>query len=247
MDSALAALGARLRGARTVVVLTGAGVSAESGIPTFRGPDGLWQQYKPEELATPEAFRRDPRLVWQWYDWRRQKIAQASPNPAHDALAQMERLVPEFVLITQNIDGLHQAAGSRHLIELHGCIWRVRCLAEGTIRENREVPLRTVSPHCGCGSLLRPDVVWFGEPLPVGAQALAFAAAESADVFLTVGTSALVHPAASLPLIAKNHGAFVAEINPSPTQITPFVDSHLPGHAGVILPKILSMLVESHE
>ena len=242
MDSATVAIGERLKRARSVVVLTGAGVSAESGIPTFRGPEGLWQQYKPEDLATPEAFQRDPRLVWQWYDWRRQKIAHASPNPAHHALVQIERIVPEFTLVTQNIDGLHRLAGSQRLIELHGCIWRVRCQAEKTVRENGEVPLRIIPPLCDCGSLLRPDVVWFGEPLPVETQVQAFAAAESADVFLTVGTSALVQPAASLPIVARERGAFVVEINPTSTAITPFVDSYLQGQAGVLLPKVLSIL-----
>lgn len=245
MDSATVVIGERLKRARSVVVLTGAGVSAESGIPTFRGPEGLWQQYKPEELATPEAFQRDPRLVWQWYDWRRQKIARASPNPAHHALVQVERIVPEFALVTQNIDGLHRLAGSRRLIELHGCIWRMRCQAEKTVRENREVPLRIIPPRCDCGSLLRPDVVWFGEPLSVETQVQAFAVAESADVFLTVGTSALVQPAASLPIVARQRGAFVIEINPTPTAITPFVDSHLQGQAGILLPKILSILTKS--
>jgi NAD-dependent deacetylase len=242
VDSATVAIAGRLRRARSVVVLTGAGVSAESGIPTFRGPEGLWQHYKPEDLATPEAFRRDPRLVWQWYDWRRQKIAQASPNPAHHALVQIERIVPAFTLVTQNIDGLHRVAGSQRLVELHGCIWRVRCQAENTIHENREVPLRTIPPCCGCGSLLRPDVVWFGESLPVDAQVQAFVAAESADVFLTVGTSALVQPAASLPLVARERGAFVVEINPTSTPITPFVDSRLHGQAGAVLSRILSIM-----
>jgi NAD-dependent deacetylase len=180
--------------------------------------------------------------VWQWYDWRRQKIAAASPNPGHHALVQIERIVPAFTLVTQNIDGLHRLAGSQRLIELHGCIWRVRCQAEKTARENRDVPLRIIPPCCSCGSLLRPDVVWFGESLPVAMQVQAFAAAESADVFFTVGTSALVQPAASLPIVARERGAFVVEINPTPTAITPFVDSHLEGQAGFILPKILSML-----
>jgi len=242
MDSLLAVVGERLKAATSVAVLTGAGVSAESGIPTFRGPGGLWKAYRPEELATPEAFRRDARLVWEWYDWRRQKIAQASPNPAHYALAALERLAPAFTLITQNIDGLHQKAGSERIIELHGCIWRLRCEADGTVRENREVPLSILPPRCPCGSLLRPDVVWFGEPLSSEAQAGAFAAAESADVFLTVGTSAVVQPAASLPLVAKARGAFVVEINPFSTPLTPSVDASLQGPAGSILPEILSLL-----
>ncbi len=245
ISSAINAVSQRIKAASSVAVLTGAGVSAESGIPTFRGPGGLWRQYRPEELATPGAFQRDPTLVWEWYDWRRQKIAAASPNPGHHALAQLEWIVPEFLLITQNIDDLHGAAGSRRLIELHGCIWRVRCQAEGTVHENREVPLKHLPPHCGCGSLVRPDVVWFGEPLSTEIQAAAFAAAESSEVFLSVGTSAVVHPAASLPIVAKDGGAFVVEINPDPTPITPYVDSYLQGQAGVILPQILSVLTES--
>lgn len=244
MHMSIEAVSERIKTATSVAVLTGAGVSAESGIPTFRDPGGLWQQYRPEDLATPQAFQRDPRLVWEWYDWRRQKIAQASPNPAHHTLVHMEGLVPEFLLITQNIDDLHGTAGSRRLIELHGCIWRVRCQSEGTVHENREVPLKTLPPRCDCGSLLRPDVVWFGEPLAVEIQAQAFAAAEVSDVFLTVGTSAIVHPAASLPIVAKDRGAFVAEINPAPTPITPYVDSYLQGPAGVILPQILSMVTQ---
>lgn len=243
MDSAIAATAERLKSATSIVALTGAGVSAESGIPTFRGPEGLWQHYKPEDLATPQAFARNPRLVWEWYDWRRQKIAPASPNPAHEVLAKLEHVVPEFLLITQNIDGLHRVAGSRRLIEMHGCIWQVRCLAEGTVTENREVPLSNLPPYCGCGSLLRPNVVWFGESLSTEDQARSFAAAGSTDVFLTIGTSAFVQPAASLPLVAKDRGAFVVEVNPTPTPITPFVDSHLQGAAGVILPQILSMLI----
>lgn len=244
MDSAIASVGQRLKAAISVVVLTGAGISAESGIPTFRDPGGLWQQYRPEDLATPEAFRRDPQLVWEWYDWRRQKIAAASPNPGHYALAQMEKIFSDFLLITQNIDGLHRTAGNRNLIELHGCIWQVRCLAEGTVLENREVPLKVLPPYCVCGSLLRPDVVWFGEPLSVETQAQAFAATGGTDAFLTIGTSALVQPAASLPLMAKDRGALVVEINPVPTPITPFVDNHLEGQAGRILPQILSILTE---
>jgi NAD-dependent deacetylase len=242
MESVIALVAERMKAATSVVALTGAGVSAESGIPTFRGPEGLWQQYKPEELATPQAFARDPTLVWTWYDWRRQKIAPASPNPGHVALAQLERIVPDFLLLTQNIDGLHRLAGSRRLIELHGSIWHVRCLAESTVHENREVPLRVIPPRCPCGSLFRPDVVWFGESLSATYQGHAFAAAAAADVFLTIGTSALVQPAASLPLLAKDRGAFVVEINPAPTPITSFVDRHLEGAAGVILPQILSAL-----
>jgi len=239
-----AALKARLRSARAVVVLTGAGISAESGIPTFRGPDGLWRQFRPEDLATPEAFGKDPKLVWEWYDWRRQRIAAAKPNPAHHALVHMERHLPHFLLITQNIDGLHRRAGSRRLVELHGCIWRVRCLAEGKVSENHQVPLPALPPRCPCGSLLRPDVVWFGESLPPEALTEAWAAIQGCDVFFSVGTSSLVQPAASLLIMAKEQGAFVVEVNPARTPATPLVDAYLQGSAGDILPHILQILQE---
>jgi NAD-dependent deacetylase len=235
------ALKERLRSARSVVVLTGAGVSAESGIPTFRGPGGLWRQFRAEDLATPEAFEKDPKLVWEWYDWRRQLIAAAKPNLAHRALAQMEQHFPHFLLVTQNIDGLHRRAGSERLVELHGCIWRVRCLAEGNVSENHQVPLPELPPRCPCGSLLRPDVVWFGEPLPPEALTLAWNATRSCDIFFSVGTSALVQPAASLPIMAKEEGAFVVEVNPAQTPSTPFVDAYLQGPAGEILPHILQI------
>ncbi len=224
-----------------MVALTGAGVSAESGIPTFRGPGGLWRQFRPEELATPEAFGRDPKLVWEWYNWRRQLIAAAKPNPAHHALVQMERRFPHFLLITQNIDGLHRQAGSQRVVELHGCIWRVRCLAEGRVSENYQIPLSELPPRCPCGSLLRPDVVWFGESLPPEALAEAWSAVKGCDLFFSIGTSALVQPAASLPIMAKEEGAFVVEVNPTWTPITPFVDAYFQGSAGEIIPNILQI------
>ena len=232
----------RLRKARSIAVLTGAGVSAESGIPTFRGEGGLWRQFRAEDLATPEAFGRDPRLVWEWYDWRRQKVAACRPNPAHHALAALESRGGEFLLITQNIDDLHRKAGSRRLVELHGNIWRVRCVAEGAVSELPDVPLREIPPRCACGSLLRPDIVWFGEMLPAEALDRAFRAAESCDLFLVAGTSALVQPAASLPLLAKQRGATVIEVNPEPTPISHLVDISLQGKAGEILPALLAAL-----
>jgi NAD-dependent deacetylase len=221
-----------------VTVLTGAGVSAESGVPTFRGADGLWRQYRAEDLATPEAFRRDPGLVWEWYDWRRQLIVRCQPNPAHHALADLEGRCPEFLLITQNVDGLHPRAGSRRIVELHGNLWRVRCLQDETTTENFEVPLPSLPPRCGCGGLLRPDVVWFGEALPAEALRQAFQAAESCDVFLVVGTSAVVQPAASLPLVAKRHGAYVVEVNLEPTPLTSMAHEAFHGKAGEILPRL---------
>ena len=222
-------------------MLKGAGVSAESGVPTFRGPDGLWRQYRAEDLATPGAFRRDPRLVWEWYDWRRQLIAGCEPNPAHAAIAWLERQVPEFLLVTQNVDGLHRRAGSVKMVELHGNLWRARCLQEGTTRDLPDVPLAEMPPRCVCGGQLRPDVVWFGEALPAGALERASQAAGSCDVFLVVGTSAAVQPAASLPLLAREHGAYVVEMNLEPTPLSGNADESHRGKAGDLLPQLLGL------
>ncbi|HET8797447.1 MAG TPA: NAD-dependent protein deacylase, partial [Thermoanaerobaculia bacterium] len=183
---------------RTVAVLTGAGVSADSGIPTFRGPGGLWRNFRPEELATPEAFRRDPALVWEWYEWRRGLIREAKPNAAHEAIARLE----DAAVITQNVDGLHARAGSRNIVELHGNLFRVRCVREGT-RAMREEPFSEIPPRCACGALLRPDVVWFGEALSQDALAAAAAAVSGAGVVLIIGTSGVVYPAAGLVRLAK--------------------------------------------
>jgi len=224
--------------ARKVAVLTGAGVSAESGIPTFRGPGGLWRNFRPEELATPEAFARDPRLVWEWYAWRREIIAAARPNAAHLVLARMEEFYPDFTLITQNIDGLHQAAGSKNVVELHGNIWRVRCLREGRIMEHREVPPARIPPLCECGGLLRPDVVWFGEALPEEELSRAFAAAESCEVMLVVGTSGVVQPAASLPYLVRRRGGAVIEFNTERTPISQIATRSFFGPAARVLPEL---------
>jgi NAD-dependent deacetylase len=228
-----------LAGARSVVVLTGAGVSAESGIPTFRGAGGLWKEYKPEDLATPEAFARDPRLVWEWYNWRRELIAKAVPNPAHRALVELEKRKPGFTLITQNVDGLHDLAGSGKILKLHGDIWRLRCTECGANFPNRRVPLPKIPPHCACGGLARPGVVWFGEPLPEGMMQEAEHAAASAQVFLVVGTSATVYPAASLIPLAKQSGARVIEINPEPGPLSDAADVVFRGPAGEWLPQLL--------
>ena len=234
----------RAQEARRVVVLTGAGVSAESGVPTFRGADGLWGRHRAEDLATPEAFARDARLVWEWYEWRRQLIAARRPSAAHEAIAALEMRVQDFLLVTQNVDGLHRRAGSRRIVELHGNLWRVRCLAEGTVTENLEVPLPSLPPHCACGALLRPDVVWFGEALPTDAIRQAYDAAESCDVMLVVGTSALVQPAASLPMIAKAHGAYVVEVNLEPTPLSGVADESHHGKAGEVVPPLLGALAQ---
>ena len=227
-----------LRAASSVVVLTGAGISAESGIPTFRSPGGLWKDYRPEDLATPQAFAKYPRLVWEWYDWRRSLIAQAEPNAGHRALVQLEAAKPNFTLITQNVDGLHERAGSRRVLKLHGDIWRLQCFQCGRDWPDRRAPLPKLPPHCGCGAIARPGVVWFGEPLgEVWAEAEH--AARQAEVLLVAGTSAVVYPAASLAAIAKSAGARVIEINPEETPLSADADLSLRGPAGELLPQLL--------
>lgn len=230
-----------LREASHVAVLTGAGISAESGVPTFRDAQtGLWARYDPTELATPQAFQRDPALVWNWYTWRRELVQGASPNPGHYALAQMAHRVPRLTLITQNVDSLHQLAGSEDVIELHGNLSRIKCSACGRIADDWSASAE-VPPRCSqCHGRLRPDVVWFGENLPAAAIQQAFAAATNCDLFLVVGTSSLVQPAASLPLEALSKGTAVIEINPNPTPLTPLADIILSGPSGVILPELVA-------
>lgn len=230
----------RLRTATNVAALTGAGASQESGLRTFRdAQDGLWAQFRPEDLATPEAFARNPKRVWDWYAERRRLLQEVDPNPAHLALAEMEKRIPHFTLITQNIDGLHQRAGSQNVIELHGNLHRVRCSTCGRYAETWEEDTKA-PPRCvHCHGLLRPDVVWFGEFLPRGAWERALQAAESSQVFFSIGTSAVVEPAASLPFIARRHGAVIVEINLEATPLTPSADYSLRGKAGEILPALV--------
>ncbi len=230
-----------LREADRVVALTGAGISAESGVPTFRDAQtGLWARYRPEELATPEAFARHPERVWAWYTWRRNLVRQARPNAGHRALARMERLLPSFTLVTQNVDGLHQAAGSQRVIELHGNLMRTVCAAQRHEVSRWEPTPEGQVPRCPrCGSLLRPDVVWFGEPLPAAALQAAVEAARQAQVMLVVGTSGLVHPAASLPLLAAERGAYLVEVNPQETALSGVMDAVLRGPAGTVLPRLV--------
>jgi NAD-dependent deacetylase len=225
----------RLRGASRVFVLSGAGVSAESGVPTFRGAQGLWRQFRPEDLATPEAFARDPRLVWEWYAWRREAMGRCRPNAAHTACVTLEARHADFLLATQNVDGLHALAGSRRLAELHGNLWRLRCVRCDFVAEERRLPL---PERCACGALLRPDVVWFGEVLPAEAVEAAFRAAQAAEVAFSIGTSSLVYPAAALPELARAAGAFVVEINPEPTPLTPLAHVSLRGPAAELLPRL---------
>jgi NAD-dependent deacetylase len=261
----------RLRAARRVLVLTGAGISAESGVPTFRGPgaaggafpqprtrdslarerlqgsatrsrrhpvDALWRQFRPEDLATPQAFASDPRLVWEWYAWRRERMAAVRPNAGHHALVRLEERAPGFLLATQNVDGLHALAGSRRMVELHGSIWLLRCTGCGAERDARG-PLGELPPRCACGALLRPGVVWFGENLPEEPVQKAFAAASAADVVLVVGTSSIVYPAAGLPQVARARGGFVIEVNPESTPLSGQCQVCLRGPAAELLPELV--------
>jgi NAD-dependent deacetylase len=224
-----------------IVVFTGAGISAESGVPTFRDAlTGLWSHYHPEELATPQAFRRDPKLVWDWYAWRRELVSNAQPNPAHRALVTLERRVPTFTLITQNIDGLHRRAGSQRVLELHGNLFRTKCQQEAITIQSWEDSGET-PPRCPrCGSWLRPDVVWFGEMLPAAVVAEAQTVTTQCELFLSIGTSTLVYPAAELPFLALDNGATVVEINPQATPLSNRASFSLRGPAGEVLPQLLS-------
>jgi NAD-dependent deacetylase len=225
--------------AKHVAVLSGAGISAESGVPTFRGEGGLWKQFRAVDLATPEAFSRDPRLVWEFYNWRRDLIGRLSPNPGHFALAQIEERVPQFTLITQNIDGLHEKAGSRNVIELHGNLWKVRCTGCETVSEDLRIPLPELPACESCGSLLRPHVVWFGEMLEPQVLNAAYEAIGNCDLMIVIGTSGTVQPAASMGVQAKRNGASVAEINLEPTPYSDVYNISISGKSGEILPQLL--------
>jgi NAD-dependent deacetylase len=229
--------------ARRLAVLTGAGMSAESGVPTFRDAQtGLWSRFDPMQLASPEGFRADPPLVWRWYAWRRELVAQAEPNAGHRALAQAARRFDRLRIVTQNVDGLHQRAGSREVLELHGNIVRSRCLDEcGVVYESPEDLPAGEPPRCpGCGSWLRPDVVWFGEMLDPGALRAAEEACVSAEVLLVVGTSGLVYPAAGLPMSARRAGVRVIIVNPQPSEIDSVAHVVVRDVAGAVLPALLA-------
>lgn len=233
-----------LKRARSVFVLTGAGISAESGIPTFRGRDGLWKNYSATDLATPHAFQRNPELVWEWYHWRQALIAKAAPNPAHYAIVELEKRSGKFLLLTQNVDNLHKRAGSKNVLELHGNIFRIRCVQCGSIGVSSCKQGRTDQgvPVCECGGVLRPDVVWFGEAIPQNIWRAALEFLSTADVALICGTSGVVWPAAAIPEIAKQSGAKTIEVNLEPTPITDLVDVSLLNKAGMILPQIVEAL-----
>ncbi|MCK5039316.1 MAG: NAD-dependent deacylase [Thermoplasmata archaeon] len=235
---------ATLQQATRIVIVTGSGISAESGIPTFRGEDGLWKKYRAEELATPEAFYSNPELVWEWYDWRRQLIGKAEPNPGHDVIAMMEGEYPEFLLITQNVDGLHRKAGSRNVVEIHGNIWRARCTGGCETSYLEENPITQLPPKCNCGAMLRPDIVWFGESLPIEGLLRAEKAIQECDVLIVIGTSGYVYPVASFPMIAQAAGAMVVEINIERTPISQIADFTLLGKAGDVLPALWNEVVQ---
>ena len=231
----------RLNTARVVSVLTGAGISAESGVPTFRDPGGIWEKFRPEQLANIEAFMADPDIVWSWYQHRRKTMRDVKPNPGHTALAEMENLFEEFNLITQNIDNLHARAGSKNVTELHGNIERNYCLKCKKFYNEIDLKQKTVL-KCECGGLIRPDVVWFGEMLPYNALRFAEDCAMRTNVFFTIGTSAEVYPAALLPLMAGKSGAYVVEVNTKPTAISSEVDEVLLGKSGEVLSKLVDVV-----
>ena len=225
-----------MRNANRVSVLTGAGISAESGIATFRGKDGIWKKFKPEELASVDAFLNNPEMVWEWYNYRRKIIEQVQPNAGHFVLAEMEKHFTYFSICTQNVDGLHQKAGSQNVFELHGNITKNKC--QKCNRPMEQISFDIELPRCQCGGLIRPDVVWFGEFLPEDVWESCQFNATTSDVFLTIGTSSVVYPAADLPIQAQRYGAMVIEINPEPTPFSNSADFSLRGNAGEVLPKL---------
>lgn len=233
----------KLKSARTIGVFTGAGMSAESNIPTFRGNEGLWKKFKPEELANFDAFMRNPELVWEWYSARKKIIHGAKPNPGHLALAELEQFVDEVIIITQNIDNLHRRAGSTTVYELHGNIERNYCIKCGEHYSDDVILSGSLPPTCTkCNGLVRPDVVWFGEYLPQDEFSASENAARMSDVFFSLGTSGIVYPAASIPHIAKYAGAFIVEINPETTPLSEIADIAILGKSGILLPEIIKNL-----
>jgi NAD-dependent deacetylase len=246
LDRFLSELCRKLNRDTRVTVMTGAGVSAASGVPTFRGPDGLWKNFRPESLATAEAFERDPKLVWEWYDWRRQVLSTKKPNRAHEVLAAWSNRYPNFTLITQNVDGLHERAGTRNVVRYHGSIWEVqcwdRCPSSPARWRDVTIPFPQIPPKCPhCDGLIRPGVVWFGEAIDLDVKRRS-AAALDCDVFFTIGTSSLVYPAAALVLKAKERGAYTVEMNVEATPVSSSLDLALQGAAEDLLDKLESHL-----
>ena len=235
-----------LLGARKIVVFTGAGMSKDCGIDTYRGEDGVWEKYNVEDVATLEGFIKDPEKVWRWNDARRQKVAGVTPHPGYEAVVGLEELFDDVTVVTQNIDGLHKEAGSSHVVELHGNVWLVRCAAEDNEPwEDRRVPLPEIPPRCECGGLIRPHIVWFGEPLDHDVLLEAMAASEGCDAMIVIGTTALVYPAAGMPHLAKRSGAAVVEVNIDPTPVTDYADVSLFGPAAEVLPELVGRLKEA--
>ena len=235
----------RLAAARRVAACSGAGISAESGVPTFRAADGLWENFRIEEVATPEAFVGNPRKVWEFYEMRRENMQSVEPNAGHVAIAEMEALFEDLTVVTQNIDGLHQRAGSTRVLEVHGSLWRARCIDRcGHVRDPFPFPADDVPPPCVCGSVLRPEVVLFGEVPPADVFQEATERAAAADVVLVIGTSSVVWPAAGIPLTAQSAGAVVIEVNPERTELTDRFDLSLTGPSGRILPQLLERVRE---
>lgn len=236
----------RLARASSVVAFTGAGVSAESGVPTFRGTQGIWKKFRPEELASLDSFLRNPELVWEWYAARRKIIREVEPNPGHRALAEMEALFSTFTVVTQNIDNLHTRAGSTRVFELHGNIERNYCVECGEPYDDPGMILSSSIPACRtCSGLVRPDVVWFGELLPQAQWDGAMLSMESADVILSIGTSGVVYPAAGLALRGKERGAYTVEINPEPTDLSGWMDEHIRGSSATVLPALVETVREA--
>jgi NAD-dependent deacetylase len=227
-----------------LLVITGAGISAESGIPTFRGNDGLWQNYRAEDLATPWAFERNPEVVWRWYDWRRGIIGRAELNPGHLAIKQLEELYDDFFLITQNVDGLHGRTGIKNMVEIHGNLWRARCTKDGRTSMLMDVPLKSIPPTCECGNILRPDVVWFGESIPSDWLQKSYDVIDMCDTLVVAGTSGVVYPVASFPQSVKERGGCVIEINIEPTPISSIADISLFGKSGDLLPMLVKGIRE---
>jgi NAD-dependent deacetylase len=243
LDKLLSKAAEKLKSAKRLVVLTGAGVSAESGIPTFRDAQvGFWEQYNPEELASPNGFKNNPKLVWDWYEYRREIVRKNKPNPGHYALAEIEKKIPSTVIITQNVDEYHRLAGNKNILELHGKIMENRCFSEGKLLKNHELDNSSIPPRCPCGSYARPGVVWFGESLPEEALSEALKEAKNCDVCLVIGTAGVVQPAASIPHFAKSSNAFLIEINNLPSALTSSMDIFLQGKSGEILPRLTALM-----